>query len=84
MRNLRKTYSINTFKFWLKSDKSNEYIKVLAKFRKQYWTHYVKIYIQFCMHTAYFTKYLSKLKMVQQNRRKMAQTSYAFLEIKVN
>jgi len=28
----------------LKSDKSNEYNKILAKIRQQYWTLYVKIY----------------------------------------
>jgi len=44
MRNLCKTYNINTFKFWLKSDKSNEFNKILAKIRQQYWTLYVKIY----------------------------------------
>jgi hypothetical protein len=44
MRNLCKTYNINTFKFWLKSDKSNECNKMLAKIRQQYWTLYVKIY----------------------------------------
>jgi hypothetical protein len=41
---LCKTYNIKTFKFWLKSDKSNECNKILVKIRQQYWTLYVKIY----------------------------------------
>lgn len=51
--------NINTWQFWLKSEKNNGLIKILAKIRQQQWTLYVNIYTHFCVHTTYFTKYLS-------------------------